>query len=152
MSPTATLCWRPPLRTMAYTRISLSLGTDPLMPAARAGRGLRQSGRMSGLPRGRITGRDVLRGRRTQTRRGARLRGRGTGVKPGRGVWGGGGPRPRAGRPGTDITSRSRTSRRFALPSGSELFNESSRALPPYPFSRPTPITSAKDQIQPRRG
>src|SRR3954469_23535745 len=25
MSPTATLCWRPPLRTMAYTRISLSL-------------------------------------------------------------------------------------------------------------------------------
>src|SRR5689334_21300581 len=29
MSPTATLCWRPPLRTMAYTRISLSLGTDP---------------------------------------------------------------------------------------------------------------------------
>src|SRR6478752_6555800 len=62
MSPTATLCWRPPLRTMAYTRISLSLGTDPLMPAARTGRGPRQSGRMSGLPRGRITGRDVLRG------------------------------------------------------------------------------------------
>src|SRR5919108_6220964 len=30
MSPTATLCWRPPLRTMAYTRISLSRsGTAP---------------------------------------------------------------------------------------------------------------------------
>src|SRR3954471_2522699 len=36
MSPTATLCWRPPLRTMAYTRISLSRsGRHPRSPAAR---------------------------------------------------------------------------------------------------------------------
>src|SRR5882757_3615332 len=33
MSPTATLCWRPPLRTIAYTLNSLSRSIGPLMPA-----------------------------------------------------------------------------------------------------------------------
>src|SRR5882757_822306 len=33
MSPTATLCWRPPLRTIAYTLDSLSRSIGPLMPA-----------------------------------------------------------------------------------------------------------------------
>src|ERR671922_2703880 len=37
MSPTATLCWRPPLRTMAYTRISLSLEETAPPQASRPG-------------------------------------------------------------------------------------------------------------------
>ncbi|GAA3175328.1 hypothetical protein GCM10017688_28590 [Streptomyces ramulosus] len=38
-SPTETFCWRPPVRTIAYTRNSPSLETDPLMPAAHTGLG-----------------------------------------------------------------------------------------------------------------
>src|SRR4051812_15329279 len=71
MSPTATLCWRPPLRTMAYTRISLSLEErHPRRPAARqrtrtglsrpprhpGGRGLRGCGGSGDTPTVKVTG------------------------------------------------------------------------------------------------
>jgi hypothetical protein len=72
MSPTATLCWRPPLRTMAYTRISLS----------RSGTAPPQSSRPTyerPLPRRPARGRNEVYGDVTRlclrTRRRSRLRG-----------------------------------------------------------------------------
>ena len=88
-SPTATFCWRPPVRTIAYTRNSLSLVTEPLTPAARREPERRTTAcsrsdpdGLSGLSRRMPGGSCSGAWRVTMTRRRSRLRGAARLVKP----------------------------------------------------------------------